>query len=70
MARTAKPKKVTPENKEQIAAIKNFKSSDEVADFYRFINDNKLRAEAHTLMKTILNVIAPKKTRKRKKMLQ
>lgn len=70
MARPAKKKtkakaKVT---KEVSAAIKSFKATSEVSDFYRFIHENGLRNEAETLMKIVLKSITPSK--KRKKILQ
>lgn len=55
--------------KEQNAAIKNFKASSEVENFYRYIADNNLRAEAYILMKTVLEKISPNK-RKSKRTLQ
>ena len=49
-------------------SIKNFKSSNEVENFYRFVHDNKLREEAKTLVETVLKKIAPPpKKRGRKK---
>lgn len=54
------------ENKELIAAIKLFKSSQEVENFYRYIHDNNLRAEAHVLIKTVLDSIQPKRKRRAK----
>ncbi|MAX67696.1 MAG: hypothetical protein QF441_06705 [Bacteriovoracaceae bacterium] len=48
-------------------SIKNFKSSSEVENFYRFIHDNKLREEAKTLVEMVLKKITPPKKRGRKK---
>lgn len=59
-------KKESIEDKEVNAAIKNFKASQEVEDFYQYIHDNKLRSEAHTLIKTVLNSMQPKRKRKGK----
>ncbi len=47
--------------------VKNFKSSSEVQDFYRFIHDNNLRSEAKTLVEMVLKTITPQKKRGRKK---
>ncbi|MCT4641907.1 MAG: hypothetical protein N4A33_06370 [Bacteriovoracaceae bacterium] len=63
MARTAK--KAKTQNKEVSAAIKNFKTSSEAQDFYRFVFENNLRDEARMLMKLVLSKTAP--TSKRKK---
>lgn len=65
----AKQKEPTAKQKEHNAAIKNFKASSEVENFYRYIADNNLRAEAFELMKTVLEKIAPSK-RKSKRTLQ
>ena len=48
------------------------RSSSDVVNFYRFIHDNNLRAEAHKLMEVILKTIKPtkKRGRKSKKTLQ
>lgn len=48
-------------------AMKTMKSSSEVENFYRFILENNLRAEAHTLMRTVMDHLHPKKKRKAKK---
>lgn len=61
-----KSSKSEAEVKELNAAIKNFKSSQEVVNFYRFIHDNNLRAEAHVLVKTVLENIQPKRKRRAK----
>lgn len=50
--------------------VKVFKTSSEVENFYRFIHENGLRAEASTLMKLVLKKISPAKKRGRKKNLQ
>tara|TARA_B100001971_G_scaffold215195_1_gene260355 strand:+ start:186213 stop:186410 length:198 start_codon:yes stop_codon:yes gene_type:complete len=62
MARTAK----TKQTKEQTAAIKTFKASPEVQDFYRYIAENNLRSEAFELMKVVLKRITPAKKRSKK----
>ena len=50
------------------SSLKNFKTSSDVENFYHFINDNQLRAEAKILVETVLKTIAPpKKKRGRKK---
>ena len=70
MARTAKTKsaKSSKVTKEVSAAIKTFKASSEVENFYRFIHDNGLRNEARTLVEMALSHITSSK--KRKKVLQ
>lgn len=68
MARTAKNKSKAKPTKEVSAAIKSFKASGEVENFYRFIHENGLRAEANSLMKMVLKSISGSK--KRKKVLQ
>lgn len=62
----AKQKEQTAKQKEQNAAIKTFKASSEVENFYRYIADNNLRAEAFELMKTVLEKITPAKRKSRK----
>ncbi len=47
--------------------IKNFKNTSEVENFYRFIHDNGLRAEAKQLVQIVLKSITPQKKRGRKK---
>lgn len=47
--------------------IKSFKTSTEVENFYRFINDNNLRVEAKKLVEVVLKQITPVKKRGRKK---
>lgn len=70
MARTAKETTTTEANKDINAAIKSFKSSSEVENFYTFIYENGLRSEAHKLMELVLKRITPAKKRGRKKVLQ
>lgn len=65
MARPAKAKTKVKVPKEVSAAVKQFKASSDIEKFYRFIHDNHLRSEANILVKTVLDVIAPKKKRKR-----
>lgn len=62
MARTAKIK----QTKEQVQAIKTFKASTEVEDFYRYVAENNLRAEAFELMKVVVAKITPAKKRSKK----
>jgi len=47
--------------------IKNFKNSNEVENFYRFIHENKIRSEAKSLVEMVLKKITPPKKRGRKK---
>ena len=53
MARTAKKSTKKVENKEVSAAIKAFKSSEEVEGLYSFIYENGLREEARKLMEVV-----------------
>lgn len=69
MARTAKKSKTKAVSKEVSAAIKAFKASDEVEEFYRFVHENDLRQEASLLTKLVLKKITPAAKRKNK-MLQ
>ena len=46
--------------------MKTMKMNSEVENFYRFIFENKLRREAHTLMGVVLEQIRGKDKRKRK----
>jgi hypothetical protein len=70
MARTAKSKsaKNTKATKEVSAAIKTFKASSEVENFYRYIHENGLRNEARTLVEMVLTHL--KGSKKRKRVLQ
>jgi hypothetical protein len=65
MARTAK-NKAAKATKEQSAAIKTFKASSEVQDFYRYIAENNLRAEANQLIKVVVEKLTPTKKRSKK----
>lgn len=62
----AKTKETSAKQKEQNAAIKTFKASSEVENFYRYIADNNLRAEAYSLMKVVCEKIAPTKRRSKR----
>lgn len=62
MARASKNKPT----KEQIQAIKTFKASTEVEDFYRYVAENNLRTEAYELMKVVVARITPSKKRSKK----
>ncbi len=67
MARPAKKKtkakaKVT---KEVSAAIKTFKATSEVENFYRFIHENNLRLETETLLKVVLKSLSGSKKKRR-----
>lgn len=57
----------TVENNDANSALKTFKTSSEVQDFYRFIHENNIREEAYQLMKIVLKSITPQKKRGRKK---
>ena len=69
MPRT-KEKSKDNKSKETSSALKAFKTSSEVVDFYQYIYDNGLRSEAHKIMSTVLTRIKPQKKRGRKKVLQ
>ena len=68
MAKTTE--KNTEAATEAASGIKSFKSSSEVENFYRFIHENNLRAEAHKLVSVVLKKIAPPKRRGRRKTIQ
>lgn len=70
MARPAgKKNKTKAVSKEVSNAIKAFKASEEVEEFYRFVHENKLRDEARILTKLVLKANkAP--TKRKSKVLQ
>ena len=69
MART-KAKDSAPA-KEASVGMKTFRSSSDIENLYRFIHENNLRAEARTLIETVVKRLAPaKKKRGRKKTIQ
>ena len=51
------------------AALKTFKQSDEVQDFYRFVHENNLRRDAKTMIETLVAKVkaTSKKKGRRKK---
>ncbi len=53
---------------EGVKSLKTFRKSKELEDFYRFINENHLRREAHHALEFITNRLSKpkKKTRGRK----
>lgn len=65
MARIAKNKTNDTVSKEVSAAIKSFKASSDIENFYRFIHENNLRSEAESLIKVALNQISGPKRRKK-----
>lgn len=69
MAKTTKTTKTTNTESQNnaSASLKTFKASNEVENFYRFIAENNLRAEAKTLVEMVLKRIKPAKKRGRKK---
>ncbi len=69
MSKTTNTTDTTDKN-QAIGTIKTFKSSQEVENFYRFIHDNNLRAEAKQLVELVLKTITTQKKRGRKKTLQ
>ena len=66
MARPAKKTKAKAKvTKEVSAAIKAFKATSEVENFYRFVHENSLRSETETLLRIVLkSLIGSKKKRK------
>jgi hypothetical protein len=50
----------------------NFRHSDDIQNFYRFVNENNLRREAKTLLEVIYSKLQVKKKRRRgaKKVVQ
>lgn len=63
--------KIVEENEvvpEGTKSIKTFRKSKDLEDFYRFINENSLRREAHHALEFIVNRLSKpkKKTRGRK----
>lgn len=50
----------------EIPKVRNFRNATDVENFYRFLNDNDLRKEAKLALETVLNKLAPK-SKKRKK---
>lgn len=63
--RKAKSKTKAKVTKEVSAAIKSFKATSEVSDFYRFIHENNLRSETETLLKVVLKSLSGSKRKKR-----
>jgi hypothetical protein len=61
----------TPEqntNTEGGKSLKTFRKSKDLEDFYRFINENGLRREAHHALEFITNRLAkPKKSKRGRK---
>jgi replicative DNA helicase len=54
---------------EVVRTIRNFRSSADIENFYRFINEHSLRREAKQILETISNAMkadAKKQNRKRK----
>jgi len=51
----------------EVVGTKSLKANSEVENFYRFIHENNLRSEAHTLIRTVMDRLHPKKRRKSKK---
>ncbi|OIQ19062.1 MAG: hypothetical protein BM556_07185 [Bacteriovorax sp. MedPE-SWde] len=58
---------------EAVKGIKNFRSSPDIENFYRFIHENGLRKEAKAVLELVnvtLNPKAKKKRKPRKKKIQ
>jgi hypothetical protein len=58
----------TQANGDGVKSLKTFRKSKDLEDFYRFINENGLRREAHHALEFITNRLSKpkKKTRGRK----
>ena len=70
MARPAGRKNKTKAVTKEVAnAIKAFKASEDVEEFYRFIHENNLRDEARILTKLVLKSKKPT-TKRKSKVLQ
>lgn len=52
---------------EGVKTLKTFRKSKELEDFYRFINENGLRREAHHAIEFISNRLSPKKSKSKTK---
>lgn len=52
---------------EGVKTLKSFRKSKELEDFYRFINENGLRREAHHALEFITNRLSPKKSKSKGK---
>jgi len=59
-----KDKKTPNEN---FITLRNFRKSPEVENFYRFVNENDLRREAHLMLGVIVSKITQKKKKKSRK---
>lgn len=55
------------DGKNALAGInsRNFRSSQDISDFYRFISDNSLRGEAKLFLEKVLGMMAPKKKKRK-----
>ena len=61
----------TPEVKvEEVMTLKNFRSNADIENFYRFIHDNGLRREAHSLISYVLEKTRKLRRSKKAKTLQ
>ncbi|MBT3234637.1 MAG: hypothetical protein HN353_01660 [Bdellovibrionales bacterium] len=50
-----------------VMTVKNFRSASDIDNFYRYINDNRLRREAKMILDTVVKAITPPKRRRRSK---
>jgi len=59
--------KVSVDDKNGLVGInsRNFRSTQDISDFYRFISDNALRGEAKLFLDKVLSLVAPKKKKRR-----
>lgn len=61
---TAKKSKAALKKEELARNIKHFKASDDVTNFYQYVQENNLRYESMVILKEILSTKKnPKKTR-------
>lgn len=66
MAASASTTEQTTAN-DGVKTLKSFRKSKELEDFYRFINENGLRREAHHAIEFISNRLSPKKSKSKSK---
>ena len=57
----------TEVNTETTASTKTYKNSADIENFYRFIHENSLRREAHTILTAIHGIMTKKKKGRKKK---
>jgi pantoate kinase len=55
------------ENNAGQRTIKNFKSSPDVENFFRFVHENDLRKEARMILEAVCKALEPKKKRRKRR---